>query len=176
MLRIMAQKPGTMITFNPPVTGANCGNLGPGQMCQVKIMVDTSIQSNEPVLVGHYLESAIWQDPLFGTAIGEGDPSMAIAVPAEQFRTDYTVLVPSQYAKNFLSIAAPANGAVLVDGTMVTMTPFAGGVYRANRTMVAAGQHKIACPAGCSIEVYGFGDAVSYMFAGGLDLKQIVIN
>ncbi|MEO7097010.1 MAG: IgGFc-binding protein [Polyangiales bacterium] len=176
MLRIMAQKPGTMITFNPVVMGASCSNLGPGQFCQVKINVDTSIQSNEPVLIGHYLESAIWQDPLFGGALGEGDPSMAIAVPTEQYRTDYTVLVPAAYAKNYLTISAPSAGAVLVDGQPVTMTPFAGGAYRANRTMVPAGQHKITCPATCGVEVYGYGDAVSYMFAGGLDLKQIVIN
>ncbi len=176
MLRIMAQKPGTMITFNPAVPGASCANLGPGQFCQVKINVDTSIQSNEPVLIGHYLESAIWQDPLFGGAVGEGDPSMAIAVPTEQYRTDYTVLVPSAYAKNFVTISAPSSGAVLVDGQPVTMAPFAGGAYRANRTMVAAGQHKIQCPGTCGVEVYGYGDAVSYMFAGGLDLKQIVIN
>jgi hypothetical protein len=176
MLRIMAQKPGTMITFNPAVTGANCSNLGPGQSCQVKIMVDTSIQSNEPILVGHYLESAIWQDLLFGTSVGEGDPSMALAVPTEQYRSDYTILVPSAYAKNFLTISAPANGAVLIDGQPATMAPFAGGAYRSNRTMVTAGQHKIACPAGCGVLVYGYGQAVSYMFAGGLDLKQIVIN
>lgn len=176
MLRIMAQKPGTMITFNPAVAGASCSNLGAGQFCEVKITVDTSVQSNEPVLIGHYLESAIWQDPLFGGSVGEGDPSMAIAVPSEQFRADYTVLVPSAYAKNFLSISAGSTGAVLVDGQPVTMTPFAGGAYRAARTMVAAGQHKIQCPSTCGVEVYGYGDAVSYMFAGGLDLKQIVIN
>ena len=175
MLRIMAQKPGTMITFSGPVTGS-CPMLNPGQFCQVKIMSDTAIQSNEPILVGHYLESAIWQDPLFGSVVGEGDPSMAIAVPTEQYRSDYTILVPSQYAKNFLSISAPANGAVLVDGNPVTLAPFASGAYRANRTMVTAGAHKITCPAGCGIEVYGYSDAVSYMFAGGLDLKQIVIN
>jgi hypothetical protein len=175
MLRIMAQKPGTMITFNPPVMGA-CPTLGPGEHCQVKIQGDTSIQANEPVLIGHYLESAIWQDPLFGTSVGEGDPSMAIVVPTEQFRTDYTILVPAQYAKNFISISAPSNGAVLIDGNLVTLAPFANGAYRAARQMVTAGQHKITCPAGCGIEVYGYSDAVSYMFAGGLDLKQIVIN
>jgi hypothetical protein len=38
------------------------------------------------------------------------------------------------------------------------------------------GQHKISCPNGCGLLVYGYSDAVSYMFAGGLDLKKIVIN
>ena len=101
---------------------------------------------------------------------------MAVAVPTEQYRTEYAVLVPSAYTKNYLSIAAPSSGAVLVDGLAIQMTPFAGGTYRAARMLVNAGQHKITCPAGCGVEVYGYSDAVSYMFAGGLDLKQIVIQ
>jgi len=176
MLRIMAQKANTTITFMPAPIAGSCGTLGPGDFCEVKIQVDTAIASNEPILVGHYLQSAIWSDPFFGDSVGEGDPSMAIAVPAEQYRTEYTILVPNAYAKNFLTISAPSAGAVLVDGTAVTMAPFANGTYRANRTMVAAGQHKITCPSGCGVEVYGYGSAVSYMFAGGLDLKQIVIQ
>lgn len=175
VLKIIAQKPNTQVTFDPAPSGT-CPMLQPGASCQVKITGDTAVTSNEPILVGHFLESTVWQDPFLGGAVGEGDPSMALGVPTEQYRTDYTILVPAQYAKNFLSISAPANGAVLVDGNPVTMAPFAAGTYRAARAMVSAGQHKIACPAGCGIEVYGYSDAVSYMFAGGLDLKQIVIN
>ncbi|MDX2089638.1 MAG: IgGFc-binding protein [Kofleriaceae bacterium] len=177
VVRILAQKPNTTVQFLPPPVAGSCGTLGPGQFCQVKILADTSITTSEPVLIGHYLQSAIWQDLIFETgSIGEGDPSMAIAVPTEQYRTDYTVLVPAQYAKNYLSISAGSTGAIVVDGAPVTMTPFANGTYRAARVMVSAGQHKISCPSGCGVEVYGYGDAVSYMFAGGLDLKQIVIN
>ncbi|MGE0868908.1 MAG: IgGFc-binding protein [Kofleriaceae bacterium] len=176
IIRIMAQKPNTTLQFIPAPVAGSCGTLDAGQFCEVKIAVDTAITATEPVLVGHYLQSAIWRDILFGGIIGEGDPDLSIAVPVEQFRTEYTVLVPNAYAKNFLSIAAPSQGAVLVDGAPVTMTPFAAGAYRANRTMVTAGQHKIQCPNGCGVEVYGYGSAVSYMFAGGLDLKQIVIQ
>ena len=175
VLRIMAQKPNTTVMFDPAPTGT-CPTLQPGQFCQVKIAGDTSITASEPILVGHYLQSAIWQDPFFGGAVGEGDPSMAIAVPIEQFRTDYTILVPSQYTKNFMSIAAPPTGAVLVDGLPIQMTAFAGGAYRAARHAVNPGQHKISCPNGCGVLVYGYSDAVSYLFAGGLDLKTIVIN
>ena len=175
LIRILAQKPGTTVTFDPPPASGTCGTLGPGQKCEIKIQVDTAITASEPVLVGHFLESAIWQDTFFGDVIGEGDPSMAIAVPTEQFREDYTVLVPSQYAKNFLSIATGASGVVNVDGAQVTLAPFANG-YRGARVPVSAGQHKITCPQSCGVEVYGYSDAVSYMFAGGLDLKQIVIN
>ncbi|HEY4058222.1 MAG TPA: IgGFc-binding protein [Kofleriaceae bacterium] len=175
MIRVMAQKPNTNVTFDPPPTGGgNCMGLTPGKFCEVKIQKDTSITATEPVLVGHYLESAIYQDALFGDTIGEGDPSLAVAVPSEQWRKDYTVLVPAQYPKNFLSIAAPSTGAVLVDGTMQTLTTF--GNYKGGRFAVQAGSHKITCPASCSVTVYGYGDAVSYMFAGGLDLKHIVIQ
>jgi hypothetical protein len=172
MLRIMAQKPGTTITFDPAPAAGSCGTLAPGAFCEVKIQVDTAISSNEPILVGHFLQSAIWQG--FGS-IGEGDPSLALAVPVEQFRTEYTVLVPNAYAKNFLSITATSAGAVTVDGLNVQMEPFAGQ-YRAARMQVVAGQHKIVCPNSCSVEVYGYDSAVSYMFAGGLDLKQIVLE
>jgi hypothetical protein len=182
-IRVMAQKAGTAVTFNPSpsaTVSGNCGNLGPGQFCDVKIAGDTSISSTEPVLVGHYLESAIWQDPLLGDAVpptgSGGDPSMAIAVPVEQYRTDYAILIPMAYGMNYLSISAPPSGAVLVDGNMQTMTSFAGGAYRSVIVSVTAGQHKIQCPGTCGVLVYGYDDAVSYMFAGGLDLKQIVVQ
>ena len=174
LIRIMAQKAGTTVQITPAPTGT-CNTLGPGQYCEVSITADTVITANEPILVGHFLQADIWQDAFLGGAVGEGDPSMAVAVPTEQFRNDYAILVPSQYAKNFLSISANATGAVTVDGTAVTLT--ANGTYRAARVPVTAGAHKILCPGGCGVEVYGYGPgAVSYMFAGGLDLKQIVIQ
>jgi hypothetical protein len=179
MLRIVAQKAGTTVTFTPAPASGTCGTLGAGEFCEVKIAGDTEVSASEPILVGHYLEASMWRDnPIFGvpTWLGEGDPSMAIAVPSEQYRRDYTVLVPSQYAKSYLSISTGATGGVMVDNQMVTLTPFpGGGTHRAGRVMVSAGQHKITCADGCGITVYGYSDAVSFMFAGGLDLKPIVI-
>ena len=176
MLRVIAQKPNTIITFNPAPASGTCGTLMPGQHCEVKIRVDTAITATEPVMIGHFLQSAIWQDPIFGSSVGEGDPSFALAVPVEQYRTEYTVLVPQAYGKNFMSISAPANGAIIVDGVGIVMTPFANGLYRGARHQVNPGQHKVSCPNGCGITMYGYSSAVSYMFAGGLDLKQIVIQ
>ncbi len=176
VIRILAQEPGTTVTFSPAPTGT-CNTLAAaGAYCEVKIGVDTVVEASKPVLIGHYLQSNIWTDgfPFGGGTVGEGDPNLAIAVPTEQYRNDYNVLVPSQYAKNFLSITANATGAVTVDGTPVTLSAF--GNYRAARVPVTAGAHKIVCPDGCGVEVYGYDEAVSYMFAGGLDLKQIVIQ
>jgi hypothetical protein len=175
VLRILAQKPNTIVTFTPPPATGTCGTLGPGQFCEVKVAVDTEIVSTEPVLVGHYLEAAIWTANN-GTSVGNGDPSMAIAVPVEQFRKSYTILVPAAYEMNYISLAAAATGGVTIDGMPVTLSPFGGGgTHRVARIPVAAGQHTIQCADGCGVTVYGYSQSVSYMFAGGLDLKAIVI-
>jgi hypothetical protein len=178
LLRVLAQKPGTTVTFTPAPASGTCGTLAAGQFCDVKIQDNTEIVASEPVLIGHYLQSSIWQRPLLlgGGSLGNGDPSMAIAVPAEQFRRDYTILVPAQYTENYVSIAAPATGGVTIDGAPVTLMNFpGGGTHRAAIAPLTAGSHKITCADGCGITVYGYSDAVSYMFAGGLDLKPIVI-
>ncbi len=180
-LRIMAQKANTSVTFDPApsaTVAGDCTMLQPGTFCDVKIQGDTEITSSDPILVGHYLESSIWQNQAKTASIGTGDPSMAIAVPTEQYRTDYTILIPSQYAMNYLSISAALTGAVTVDGNTITLSPFpsATPMHRVARVPVMAGQHTIHCPDTCGVLVYGYDNAVSYMFAGGLDLKQIVIQ
>jgi hypothetical protein len=178
-IRVMAQKAGTAVTFDPAptsVVAGNCGNLGPGQFCDIRIQGNTGITATEPVLVGHMLESAIWSDGFFTQVGTEGDPSLAIAVPVEQYRTNYQVLIPNSYDMNYLSISAPATGAVFVDGTMQTLTSYASNTYRGAVVPVMAGAHKITCAGTCGVIVYGWSSAVSYMFAGGLDLKQIVIQ
>jgi hypothetical protein len=179
LIRVLAQKPGTTVTFTPPPASGTCSTLNAGQFCEVKIFGDTEISSNEPILVGHFLQSAIWgyTGPGMGSSIGTGDPSMAISAPTEQFRKEYTFLVPAQYEANYVSIAAPATGGITLDGAPVTMAAFpGGGTHRGARVLLTAGQHKITCADGCGITVYGWSArGVSYMFAGGLDLKPIVI-
>ena len=174
ILRIMAQKPGTTVMFTPPPSAGTCGTLGAGEFCEVKIMGNTEVVASEPVLVGHYLQAATWYGNI--DKIGTGDPSMAIQAPTEQYRKDYTFLVPSQYDENYVAISAAATGAVQVDGMNVMLTQFpGGGTYRSATVQLQPGQHKITCADGCGILVFGYSDDVSYMFAGGLDLKPIVI-
>ena len=179
VVRILAQKAGTTVVIDPAPAMGSCGTLGPGQFCQVEIAQDTVITASEPVLVGQYLKSVIWQDFL-GTTAGSGDPSLSLAVPVEQYRTSYAFLAPMQYDAQYLALTAPMGVTVRLDGadvsTQLTST-FGGGAYRAGRLTVAPGAHKVECTgSGCGIVVMGYSDAVSYMFAGGLDLTQIVID
>lgn len=176
-LRIMAQVDGTQITFQPAPASGSCGTLNAGQFCDVDISGDTLVSANvdHPIMIGHYLLSVIER----ATGTGTGDPALSIAVPSEQFRSTYTFLVPSEYAEQYVSIVATAGTVVTLDGSDVSgqLQPFGGGTYIAGRIQVQPGQHKIDCPGdGCGIEVYGYDSAVSYLFAGGLDLEQIVVD
>ena len=74
---------------------------------------------------------------------------------------------------------------VVVDGSSVGSIKLATNEVNSHKALVSnvivapglpAGQHTIHCADGCGVLVYGYSDAVSYMFAGGLDLKQIVIQ
>ncbi len=170
MVRVVAQRPNTTVTFNPAQNGCTTP-LNAGQYCDVFVTSDVQVSANEPILVGHYLSSNGGSDP------DAGDPSMSFAVPTEQYRNQYTLLVPSQYAENYFSIVSPASGSVTLDGTAVNaLTPFGDGTFKVGRVQVQAGAHNLVCSEGCGVEVYGWSDAVSYLFAGGLDLEQIVIG
>jgi hypothetical protein len=170
VLRIMAQSANTNVTIS---SGATCATLAPGEFCEIDISTDVEISATEPVLIGHYLKSV-----LTGVGTGSGDPSLALAVPIEQFRSTYSFLVPAEYAEQYISVVAMMSSAVTLDGVSISpeLTAFGSNGRGAGRIAVQPGQHELSCPGGCGLEVYGYSDAVSYFFAGGLDLEQIVID
>lgn len=169
MVRVMAQEAGTVVTFTPAM--GSCPTLGEGKFCDVWIAGDVEVTANKPILVAHYLASA----GAMGNEGPSGDPAISFAVPTEQFRTEYTVLVPDKYDENYAGLIVPAGGTAVMDGTDVAgMTAaFGSGALRAGRVPLPPGQHNLVCSKGCGIEIYGWGGAVSYMYAGGLDLKCI---
>jgi hypothetical protein len=173
-IRILAQADGTQISVNPPQ--GSCPVLDAGEFCTFDVMGDVEISANHPILVGHYLKSVIEAD-FFGSS-GTGDPALSLAVPSEQYRSSYTFLVPQHYAEQYVSVVAPAGGSVTLDGNDVSgqFASFGSGTWSAARIQVQPGQRRLDCSGGCGLTVYGYDDAVSYMFPGGLDLKQIVID
>jgi hypothetical protein len=169
VLRVLARTLNTVVTFDPPAIGS-CPALNSGQHCEVTIAADTLVVASEPVLVGQYLQSAIWSDPLFGGAVGTGDPELALVAPVEQHRREHSVRVPAGYSSHFLALAAPVGVDVRVDGVPVSLSPFAGGGYQAARVPVTAGAHQVSCAAGCNVVAHGYRDGSAYMFAAGLGL------
>lgn len=173
-LRIMAQKPNTTVTLMPAGSAA-CPVLGEGEFCELDITGDTEITATEPIMVAHYLLAI----GMAGSGVNpQGDPAIAFAVPTEQYRSDYNLLVPNQYATNFFAIVAPAGATVVLDGTDVSgqLAAFGSGTFAGARIMVTAGAHTLTCSPNCGVEIGGYDEAVSYLFAGGLDLEPIVVE
>ena len=170
ILRIVASVSGTSLAFDPPPAGGSCGVLPAGGHCDVEIRQPTTVVASQPVTVAHLLMSAILNMD------GIGDPSLGIVPPVEQHRTDYKFLAPMDYAEQFVTIVGVAGDQVLLDGVPVNLaTVF--GVGRATATIpIVTGTHIVSCPMKCSVEVYGWSTAVSYLFAGGLDLKPLVLE
>jgi len=170
ILRIVALVSGTQVTFNPPPASGTCAILPASGYCDVQIMQPTEVTATQPVTVAHLMMSAILNQE------GEGDPSLGIVPPIEQHRTDYKFLAPMDYAEQYVNIVGQAGDQVTLDGVAVTgWTGFGGGRVAAT-VPIQTGAHRVDCPLKCSVEVYGWSLAVSYLFAGGLDLKPIVLQ
>lgn len=178
LVRVMALEADTGIAFDPPARDKQgrerpvC-RVGTGEFCDFFIDVDTVVRADKPILVGHFLTSA-------GAGSGAspvGDPGLAFAPPVEQFRDDYTFLVPAEYDEQYISVVAQAGVAVQLDGAAIdgSLQPFPAGGFVGGRVRVEAGRHRLTCPGGCGLLVYGYSPAVSYLFAGGLDLRQITV-
>jgi hypothetical protein len=65
---------------------------------------------------------------------------------------------------------------ILLDGRIVSdaLAPI-DDTWSGGRIEVQPGQHVLTCPQGCGLLVYGYSSAVSYLFAGGLDLTAITV-
>ena len=179
MLRLMALEPDTEIRIDPPARDRQQNQrpicrVGTGDYCDVFIDADTVVLADKPILVGHFLTSAGSGN---GAGNPDGDPAMAFAPPFEQFREQYPFLAPEEYDQQYASIVAPIGTTVTLDGRDLTaaLTPFPAGTFIGGRIPIAPGQHLLQCPGGCGLLVHGYSPAVSYLFAGGLDLRQITV-
>ena len=108
---------------------------------------------------------------------------MALAVPIEQFRTQYLFLAPTNYETNYVDVTAPVGANIVLDGTPVTSWTAIGTtgwqlarVVPLNAGPNNDGEHSITGDQGLGITVYGYGSDTSYWYPGGLDLHQVVIQ
>ncbi|MBM4343398.1 MAG: IgGFc-binding protein [Deltaproteobacteria bacterium] len=134
--RILAAKDGTKVTLTPPQMHPQTGKaievpvLNAGQWFEFEagqgvgpnftktkggvfeIAAKDSQGKPAPIAVGHFMQSQDAPGPgaQQGDA-GTGDPAYLLAVPVEQWRSDYLFLTPHQYNSNWISIAAPVQKA-----------------------------------------------------------------
>jgi hypothetical protein len=172
-VRIIGTTGGTTLTYSPAVAGAPA-TLGAGQVGVFETTTPflVSANANHPILVASYFEGA----QNFGGGLLAGDPAMTLAVATGQFRTNYAFTAPNNYQINWVTVVAPTNGTVSVDGTNVaSWTNIGASGYRFAYVQLSNsgnGTHSATGSLPFGIQVYGYGSYTSYAYPGGLDLKR----
>jgi len=183
-------------TVLPPGSGNGCiagtalGNaaapcrLMGGSFVEFSTKSSFTVETDQPVAVAQFFAG---QDATGGSpAPVQGDPSMILLPPAEQWRSSYTVLAAPGIRDNYLGLAIDDSKVqeVRVDGVPVTgFTQVGTTTFKVLNAPVSVGTHTVDVVArpgepasGAGVTVYGFDAYVSYGYAGGLDLKSIVVG
>ncbi|WP_236605484.1 IgGFc-binding protein [Sandaracinus amylolyticus] len=172
VVRIVSARDGNMITFDPASTHAAV-TLNRGQTIEFEARQSFRVSGTEAISVAQFLVGQNY--PGINSSIGDvGDPSMSLAIPTDQYRTEYTFLAPSTYERSFVNVTAPMGATVTLDGTTVPgFLPVGGTGFGVARVEITGGAHTITSSQEFGIVVYGFGQYTSYMYPGGLDLESI---
>jgi len=175
--RILSVADQNTITFNPPVRESV--TLDRGKFVEFETNQDFVASGSGPFLMAQFMVGASYAKPPQGTAV-PNDPSMSLAVPVEQFRTDYRFIAPASYDQSYVNIIAPELATVKLDGSTVPGSEFkligtvdpSGWVVA--KLKIGGGIHVVESTQPAGISVYGVGAYTSYMYPGGLDLKELL--
>lgn len=138
---------------------------------------DFLVTADKPIYLMQYLSSSQNTNAPTDKA---GDPAMAQAVPVEQFRSDYVVLIPSNWIYDFIVVTKKAGSTVNLDGVAIPQASFVAvgpanmpTGYEVARVSASDGVHTLDGDQGFGVTVLGYDSYDSYAYPGGLDQKQI---
>jgi hypothetical protein len=128
------------------------------------------VTADKKILVAEYM---VGQDAGYGTS----DPAMVLAVPTEQFRSNYLFYAQPNWSANFVDILAPTGANVSVDGAPVgAFAPIGAsgfGLAHVPLNNGTGGSHSLTSDQKVGISAYGVLNYGSYWYPGGLDLDVI---
>ena len=174
--RVLSSVDSNTVTFNPGSVHGNV-TLNEGEYVDLQTTEDFSVSCSEPCAVTEFTLA----DDYFGSSV-DSDPAMGLLVPVEQFRKDYTFLVPSSMTRNYVNIIKPVGiGAptIFMDGVAIDEVDFGFAIgnsyYGVARVNISSAPyaHTLESSQPFGIMVYGFASYTSYFYAGGLDLNII---
>jgi hypothetical protein len=177
--RILAAEDDTKVETVPPQ--AVVPTLNAGEWFEFGSREHFEIISDKPVLVGQFLASEQAPDPNLRDIIEEGDagigdPAFILAVPVEQYRSDFVFLAPDKYELDYVTVIAPVGAQVFFDEIPVPVSwePVGDGtLWHIARFPIGDGVHFIQSDQPLSVIVYGYDQYVSYGYPGGLNLDVV---
>ena len=179
--RILSRVDGTVVKTVPNLFQEESVTLNAGKWIDLLTTESFEIEATSPVLVGQFMtgehdpHEPDTPKPSAGAA-GIGDPTYILGVPVEQYRKEYSFLVPSKYAKNYITVVAPAGTNVILDGSALPLGDFfefGSGEYTGLYREMTEGRHYLSADQPVGLFVYGIDDAVSYGYPAGLDLANL---
>ncbi len=176
VVKIIATEANTTLIYDPPQASGPATLANPGDVAVIaREVASYMISADHKIIVVQYMEGST-------AGGGTGDPAMALAVPVDQYRTQYLFHAPTNYETNYVDITAPTGASVTLDGAPVTSwTPVGSTGYSLARITPLGpgpssdGNHNITGNMPFGITVYGYGQDTSYWYPGGLDLVNIPV-
>jgi hypothetical protein len=181
--RVVSGEAANLIQFNPPIndkitnTTISQVTLDKGKWVEFITDQDFEAQGDTVFMMAGFMVGQNYSNLNPGEG-APGDPAMSLSVPVEQFRKSYTFHAPESYAQNYLTIIAKVGATVMLDGNAInTFTAVGSGEWGVNKLTIQGGTHTITTDGndGFGIMVYGVGSYTSYMYPGGLDVKEIYV-
>jgi len=175
--RVVSSTNNNTVTFTPS-TVHTAVTLQAGEYVEFQATEHFSVDCTETCAVTEF----ILADDLFA---GDSDPAMALLVPTEQFRKDYSFTVPSSMTYNWVNVIKPVaqpgrnTPTVYLDGSAIPEASFTAAIgnsyFGVARLDISSAPypHTITSDQPFGIMVYGFASYTSYFYPGGLDLNLI---
>jgi hypothetical protein len=173
VIRFLGVAEQATITTNLPAPYDNF-TLAPGEFRTTYAQENFVVNSTKPVMVGQLLISQQYVDGPY-----LGDPSLTVYPPIDQFRTEYVIPTPPKWSQHWVVITAEPNAEVMLDGAgtfVCSITPagmIEGKTYESRTCSLQTGAHRLTGEKPFGIVVYGYGNAGSYAFVGGADVKRV---
>lgn len=175
VIRVIATEANTTLTYDPPVPGAPTNIALAGGFIEISMNDDDfEIVADKKILVAQYMTG---QDAGGNT----GDPALAVAVPAEQYRSSYLFHAPVNYEYQYVNVTAPLGANITIDGAPVTLTAIGASGFGVARVSLglgpaADGNHAAVGSEPFGISVYGYGQYTSYWYPGGMNLEEVIVE
>ena len=159
------------------------------EVCGIGVRSDFRLESDRALLVGQLLAG----QEATGLTIRDaaGDPSFSILPPVDQLRSEYLFTIPPTYARDYVTVAAPASALLKLNGVVVDLVamgdpsrepylvepPVAIGESSWVRMTIRIGDgaqrlESTDSSLRFSAMVYAFDTFVSYAFPGGMNLAK----
>ncbi len=175
LYRVLAAHDNTAVAVN----GTQLVVLRAGEIYEAPLRTAAVVEANMEVLVAQYKRSSSQQS----TDLRISDPFMLVVPPVRQYLSSYLCINAQNYdggkvyQQQYLTIICPASfvHTVTLDGQAVDpnrFLPVPTSCYSYAIIPVQDGVHKVEAATEIGIYIYGYGQADSYGYVGGMAFRK----